>query len=130
MLLFNFILQNNKKIQATMAANQSIKELMAAETKASKIISEARQERGERLKQAKLEAEAEITAYRKQMERSFQMNGNTDLMGDDPSILEEETQRDIKKMQAEFQQNKQSVITMMGQHAVRVQLRVPEARKV
>ncbi|EEY58815.1 uncharacterized protein PITG_11789 [Phytophthora infestans T30-4] len=123
-------LENDKKIQATMAANQSIKELMAAETKASKIISEARQERGERLKQAKLEAEAEITAYRKQMERSFQMNGNTDLMGDDPSILEEETQRDIKKMQAEFQQNKQSVITMMGQHAVRVQLRVPEARKV
>ncbi|KAG3090932.1 hypothetical protein PI124_g17185 [Phytophthora idaei] len=113
-----------------MAANQSIKELMAAETKASKIISEARQERGERLKQAKLEAEAEITAYRKQMERSFQMNGNTDLMGDDPSILEEETQRDIKKMQAEFQQNKQSVITMMGQHAVRVQMHVPEARKV
>ncbi|KAG7382011.1 hypothetical protein PHYPSEUDO_005372 [Phytophthora pseudosyringae] len=134
-----------------MAANQSIKELMAAETKASKIISEARQgrqpplplrgenarihtlfdllERGERLKQAKLEAEAEITAYRKQMERTFQMNGNTDLMGDDPSILEEETQREIKKMQAEFQQNKQSVITMMGQHAVRVQLRVPEARK-
>ncbi|KAE8889412.1 hypothetical protein PF005_g6958 [Phytophthora fragariae] len=112
-----------------MAANQSIKELMAAETKASKIISEARQERGERLKQAKLEAEAEITAYRKQMERTFQMNGNTDLMGDDPSILEEETQRDIKKMQAEFQQNKQSVITMMGQHAVRVQIRVPEARK-
>ncbi|ETI39032.1 V-type ATPase, G subunit, variant [Phytophthora nicotianae CJ01A1] len=62
-----------------MAANQSIKELMAAETKASKVISEARQERGERLKQAKLEAEAEITAYRKQMERSFQMNGNTDV---------------------------------------------------
>ncbi|POM60245.1 V-type ATPase, G subunit [Phytophthora palmivora] len=116
-------------IQATMAANQSIKELMAAETKASKVISEARQERGERLKQAKLEAEAEITAYRKQMERTFQMNGNTDLMGDDPSILEEETQRDIKKMQAEFQQNKQSVITMMGQHAVRVQIRVPDARK-
>ncbi|KAF1785198.1 Zinc finger, RING/FYVE/PHD-type [Phytophthora cactorum] len=124
------LLSQWEKIQATMAANQSIKELMAAETKASKIISEARQERGERLKQAKLEAEAEITAYRKQMERSFQMNGNTDLMGDDPSILEEETQRDIKKMQAEFQQNKQSVITMMGQHAVRVQMRVPEARKV
>ncbi|RHZ00386.1 hypothetical protein DYB26_002997 [Aphanomyces astaci] len=43
-----------------MAANQSIKELMTAETKASKIISEARQ--GDRLKQAKAEAEAEINA--------------------------------------------------------------------
>jgi V-type H+-transporting ATPase subunit G len=38
-------------------------------------------ERGERLKQAKMEAEAEITAYRKQMERTFQMNGNTDVRG-------------------------------------------------
>uniref|UniRef100_A0AAV1T9X0 V-type proton ATPase subunit G n=1 Tax=Peronospora matthiolae TaxID=2874970 RepID=A0AAV1T9X0_9STRA len=112
-----------------MAANQSIKELLAAETKASKIISDARQERGERLKQAKLEAEAEITAYRNQMEQSFQMSSNNDLMGDDPSILEEETARAITKMQAEFEQNKQSVISMMGQHAVRVQIRVPEARK-
>ncbi|RLN53677.1 hypothetical protein BBJ28_00014814 [Nothophytophthora sp. Chile5] len=114
-----------------MAANQSIKELMAAETKASKIISEARQERGERLKQAKLEAEAEITAYRKQMERTYQMNANTDLMGDDPSILEEETQRDIQKMQyvGEFQANKPKVVQMMAEHCVRVQLRVPDARK-
>lgn len=38
-------------------------------------------ERGERLKQAKLEAESEVTAYRKQMERTFQMNGNTDVRG-------------------------------------------------
>ncbi|CAI5718207.1 unnamed protein product [Hyaloperonospora brassicae] len=112
-----------------MAANQSIKELLAAETKASKIISEARQERGERLKQAKLEAEAEIAAYRTQMEQSFQMSSNNDLMGDDPSILEEETARAITKMQTEFEQNKQSVISMMGQHAVRVQIRVPAARK-
>ncbi|RLN86289.1 hypothetical protein BBJ28_00001841 [Nothophytophthora sp. Chile5] len=122
-----------------MAANQSIKELMAAETKASKIISEARQERGERLKQAKLEAEAEITAYRKQMERTYQMNANTDLMGDDPSILEEETQRDIQKMQyvsglfrsihADRKANKPKVVQMMAEHCVRVQLRVPDARK-
>ncbi|CAI5742809.1 unnamed protein product [Peronospora destructor] len=112
-----------------MAANQSIKELLAAETKASKIISEARQERGERLKQAKLEAEAEIAAYRKRMERTFQLNSNTDLMGNDQNVLEEETQRDIKKMETEFEQNKQSVVAMMAQHAVRVQIRVPEARK-
>ncbi|CAH0475414.1 unnamed protein product [Peronospora belbahrii] len=112
-----------------MAANQSIKELLAAENKASKIISEARQERGERLKQAKFEAEAEITAYRKQMEQSFQMSNNNDLMGNDPNILEEETQREIQTMQTEFYQNKQAVIALMGQHAVRVQIRVPEARK-
>ncbi|CAI5742820.1 unnamed protein product [Peronospora destructor] len=112
-----------------MAANQSIKELLAAETKASKIISEARQERGERLKQAKLEAEAEIAAYRKKMERTFQLNNNTDLMGNDQNVLEEETQRDIKKMETEFEQNMQSVVAMMAQHAVRVQIRVPEARK-
>ncbi|CAH0492793.1 unnamed protein product [Peronospora farinosa] len=112
-----------------MAANQSIKELLAAETKASKIISEARQERGERLKQAKLEAEAEITAYRKKMKHTFQLNSNTDLLGNDQNVLEEETQRDIKKMETEFEQNKQAVVAMMAQHAVRVQIRVPEARK-
>ncbi|TDH69465.1 hypothetical protein CCR75_008699 [Bremia lactucae] len=119
-----------KTQRSVMAANQSIKELLAAESKASKIITEARQERGERLKQAKLEAEAEITAYRKQMERNFQMNGNNDLMGEDSSVLEDATQRDIEKMQAEFEQNKQSVITMMGQHAVRVLIHVPEAHKI
>lgn len=37
-------------------------------------------ERGERLKQAKLEAETEITAYRKQQEHAFQMNANTDVL--------------------------------------------------
>lgn len=36
-------------------------------------------ERGERLKQAKIEAEAEINAYRKQQEHAFQMNANTDV---------------------------------------------------
>lgn len=36
-------------------------------------------ERGERLKQAKVEAEAEINAFRKQQEHAFQMNGNTDV---------------------------------------------------
>lgn len=35
--------QDEEEAAAAMAANQSIKELMAAETKASKIISEARQ---------------------------------------------------------------------------------------
>ncbi|KAJ0406732.1 hypothetical protein P43SY_004557 [Pythium insidiosum] len=107
----------------------SIKELMAAETKASKIISEARQERGERLKQAKIEAEAEINAFRKQQEHAFQMNGNTDLMGDDPSILDEDTNREVQKMRGEFQQNKAHVIQMMVEHVTRVQLAVPEGRK-
>ncbi|KAG9408573.1 hypothetical protein AC1031_020427 [Aphanomyces cochlioides] len=80
-----------------MAANQSIKELMAAETKASKIISEARQERGERLKQAKAEAEAEIAAYRRQQDQIFQMN-STDLLGDDSSVMDKETDLEIQKM--------------------------------
>jgi V-type H+-transporting ATPase subunit G len=80
-----------------MAANQSIKELMAAESKASLIISEARQgtfptfvslwwlmrgmctvERGDRLKQAKVEAEKEISTYREQQENSFRLS-NTEV---------------------------------------------------
>lgn len=32
-------------------------------------------ERGDRLKQAKSEADAEIAAYRKQLEDAFQLNG-------------------------------------------------------
>lgn len=51
-------------------------------------------------------------------------------MGDDPSILEEETQRDIQKMQHEFNNNKGAVVQMMAEHAVRVLIRVPEGRKV
>lgn len=37
------------------------------------------EERGERLKQAKIEAEAEINAYRKQQEHAFLRSGNTDV---------------------------------------------------
>ncbi|KDO22811.1 V-type ATPase [Saprolegnia parasitica CBS 223.65] len=111
-----------------MAANQSIKELMAAETKASKIISEARQERGERLKQAKVEAEAEIAAYRLQQDQAFQMN-STDLLGDDSSIMDQETEQDIQKMRNEYMRNKDSVLQLMTGHVTKVVLKVPVARK-
>ncbi|CAK4084984.1 unnamed protein product [Aphanomyces euteiches] len=111
-----------------MAANQSIKELMAAETKASKIISEARQERGERLKQAKAEAEAEIAAYRRQQDQIFQMN-STDLLGDDSSVMDKETDLEIQKMRADFDKNKDSALMFMYDHVTRVVLKVPDARK-
>ncbi|KAF0691145.1 Aste57867_17569 [Aphanomyces stellatus] len=111
-----------------MAANQSIKELMAAETKASKIISEARQERGDRLKQAKAEAEAEINAYRRQQDQVFQMN-STDLLGDDSSIMDKETDQDIQKMKADYQKNKDAVLKLMYDHVTKVVLKVPAARK-
>lgn len=85
-------------------------------------------------------------------------------MGDDPSILDEETNRDIQKMRSvyheallscsaavvycmlmlmsllllllplicrnEFVTNKGQVLQMMAEHTLRVQLRVPEARKL
>ncbi|OQS04858.1 hypothetical protein THRCLA_20778 [Thraustotheca clavata] len=111
-----------------MAANQSIKELMAAETKASKIISEARQERGERLKQAKVEAEAEIAAYRLQQDQVFQMN-STDLLGDDSSIMDKETEDDIQKMRNDYHANKEAVLELMTNYVQKVVLKVPEARK-
>ncbi len=38
-------------------------------------VSLTRIERGDRLKQAKSEADAEIAAYRKQLEDAFQLNG-------------------------------------------------------
>jgi len=51
------------------------------------------------------------------------------LMGDDPSILDEDTSRDIQKMRGEFHANKAAVIQMMAEHAVRVRMQVPEGRK-
>lgn len=50
-------------------------------------------------------------------------------MGDDPSILDEDTNRDIQKMRGEFQANKAAVIQMMAEHVVRVHMQVPEGRK-
>jgi hypothetical protein len=50
-------------------------------------------------------------------------------MGDDPSILDEDTSRDIQKMRGEFHANKAAVIQMMAEHAVRVRMQVPEGRK-
>jgi len=85
---------------------------MAAEAKASKIVSKARQERGERLKQAKAEAEQEILLYRQQQENTFKIN-STELLGDDSSVLEAETERDMgqERTNMEVQKN-------MGQSAV------------
>ena len=62
------------------------------------------------------------------MEDTFQLNG-TDLLGDDESLMELETSREIEKMQFDFHGNYTKAVDLMVEEVCRVTLAVPAARK-
>mmetsp|Transcript_4168 Transcript_4168/g.8059 ORF Transcript_4168/g.8059 Transcript_4168/m.8059 type:complete len:92 (+) Transcript_4168:212-487(+) len=64
--------------------SSGIQELMAAETRASQIVAEARIGRGERMKQAKSDAQELIDAYRGEKQEEF--NARVLTAGESTSI--------------------------------------------
>jgi len=54
-----------------MSNGAGIEELMAAETRASQIVAEARIGRGDRMKQAKADAQELIDSYRAEKQQEF-----------------------------------------------------------
>ena|ERR1719506_2663379 len=113
-----------------MNSNQGIQELMAAETRASQIVAEARVGRGERLKQAKEEADTVIASFRAEKEVEF----NTALLsvsGSDTqssSALKTQTEAEMTKMKADFDANAGKALQVLLAKCCEVDLDVPAAR--
>ncbi|KAG7349105.1 V-ATPase subunit G [Nitzschia inconspicua] len=107
-----------------------IQELMAAETRASQIVAEARMGRGDRMKQAKKDAQELINAYREEKQEEFNnmvlSKGGSE--GSASAKLQAETNKEINDMEAQFQKNAQKAVDVLLSKCCEVSLEVPTAR--
>mmetsp|Transcript_21810 Transcript_21810/g.60633 ORF Transcript_21810/g.60633 Transcript_21810/m.60633 type:complete len:127 (+) Transcript_21810:81-461(+) len=111
-------------------SSTGIQELMAAETRASQIVAEARIGRGDRMKQAKVEAQVLIDGYRSEKQEEFNnmvlSKGGTE--GNASAKLQAETDQDIKGMQSSFDKNSTKAVDLLLSKCCEVSLEVPTAR--
>eukprot|EP00980_Cylindrotheca_fusiformis_P001110 scaffold305_cov110-Cylindrotheca_fusiformis.AAC.28 len=140
-----------------------IQELMAAETRASQIVAEARMgeynldslfeelvscqnksilistkrricvarpRRGNRMKQAKADAQELIDSYRAEKQEEFNnmvlSKGGTE--GSASAQLQADTDKEISELQAEFKKNAQKAVDVLLSKCCEVSLEVPTAR--
>ncbi|KAL3928856.1 MAG: hypothetical protein SGBAC_012463 [Bacillariaceae sp.] len=107
-----------------------IQELMAAETRASQIVAEARMGRGNRMKQAKADAQELIESYRAEKQEEFNnmvlSKGGTE--GDASAQLQSDTDKEIGDMQGLFKGNAQKAVDILLGKCCEVSLEVPTAR--
>ncbi|KAL7441190.1 hypothetical protein ACHAXH_005928 [Discostella pseudostelligera] len=113
-----------------MNSGSGIQELMAAETRASQIVAEARIARGDRMKQAQTDADELIAAYRLEQQEAFDKASSVDGgSGNDASAkLQAETTKDIQAMQGRFTKNAQKAVDVLLSKCCEVSLEVPSAR--
>ncbi|KAK6470993.1 V-type proton ATPase subunit G 1 [Huso huso] len=92
--------------------SQGIQQLLQAEKRAADKVAEARKRKNRRLKQAKEEAQAEIEQYRLQREKEFKTKEQAALGSHGNSAVEvdKETVDKIKRIQANYQQNREAVL--------------------
>ncbi|KAK1737919.1 V-type proton ATPase subunit G [Skeletonema marinoi] len=113
-----------------MNSGTGIQDLMAAETRASQIVAEARIARGDRMKQAQVDADELIAAYRLEQQDAFDKKANADGgSGNNASVkLQAETNAEIQDMQGQFNQNAQKAVDVLLRKCCEVSLEVPSAR--
>lgn len=103
---------------------------MAAETRASQIVAEARIGRGDRMKQAKADAQELINSYRGEKQTEFdkavQSSGGTG--GSASAKLQASTNTEIQIMQGQFERNAQKAVDVLLSKCCEVSLNVPTAR--
>mmetsp|Transcript_31797 Transcript_31797/g.45205 ORF Transcript_31797/g.45205 Transcript_31797/m.45205 type:complete len:126 (+) Transcript_31797:127-504(+) len=113
-----------------MQSGTGIQELMAAETRASQIVAEARIGRGDRMKQAKVEAQSLINTYRGEKQSEFNnmalSKGGSE--GNASAKLQSETSTEIDGMDKQFKSNSQKAIDVLLSKCCEVSLEVPTAR--
>ncbi|KAL7581145.1 hypothetical protein ACA910_005939 [Epithemia clementina (nom. ined.)] len=111
-------------------SSTGIQELMAAETRASQIVAEARIGRGDRMKQAKVEAQVLIDAYRAEKQEEFNnmvlSKGGSE--GNASAKLQADTNKEIQEMQSSFQKNATQAVDLLLSKCCEVSLEVPTAR--
>mmetsp|Transcript_23735 Transcript_23735/g.57245 ORF Transcript_23735/g.57245 Transcript_23735/m.57245 type:complete len:124 (+) Transcript_23735:125-496(+) len=113
-----------------MNSGSGIQELMAAETRASQIVAEARIARGDRMKQAQTDADELIAAYRLEQQDAFDKAASASggSGGDASNKLQAETNKDIQGMQGQFTKNAQKAVDVLLSKCCEVSLEVPTAR--
>eukprot|EP00956_Cyclotella_meneghiniana_P020749 scaffold37054_cov72-Cyclotella_meneghiniana.AAC.4 len=104
---------------------------MAAETRASQIVAEARIARGDRMKQAQADADELIAAYRREQQDAFNKNvaNKGGSGGASSDKLQAETNKEIQQMQGQFQSNAQKAVDVLLSKCCEVSLEVPTARR-
>lgn len=106
-----------------------ISELMTAETKASKIVTEARAARGERMKEAKREADAVVAQLAQQKAAQFQ--GASAPPGADVFASDAlSTEAEISKMRSAFAAGRKGAAGMLVSVATGVSLDLAETAKL
>ncbi|XAR64908.1 hypothetical protein NMG60_11008799 [Bertholletia excelsa] len=98
-----------------MKGQGGIQMLLTAEQEAQQIISNARNLKMKRLKQAKEEAEREVANYRKQMEDEYQKKISETSGSSESSVkqLEEETEMKIKDLKETASKVSPEVVKML-----------------
>eukprot|EP00815_Leptocylindrus_aporus_P012461 CAMPEP_0116057466 /NCGR_PEP_ID=MMETSP0322-20121206/4623_1 /TAXON_ID=163516 /ORGANISM="Leptocylindrus danicus var. apora, Strain B651" /LENGTH=121 /DNA_ID=CAMNT_0003541473 /DNA_START=62 /DNA_END=427 /DNA_ORIENTATION=- len=111
-----------------MSSGTGIQDLMAAETRASQIVAEARIGRGDRMKQAKADAQELIDRYRAEKQVEFDKSAGTGGTSGFSSELQTETENKVSMMQAQFQENQAKAVEIMLSKCCEVDCSVPVAR--
>mmetsp|Transcript_2229 Transcript_2229/g.4804 ORF Transcript_2229/g.4804 Transcript_2229/m.4804 type:complete len:128 (+) Transcript_2229:108-491(+) len=113
-----------------MSSGTGIQELMAAETRASQIVAEARAARGDRMKQAKVDAQSLIDIYKGEKQEEFNNRvlaaGGTG--GSASAKLQTETNNEISSMESQFKGNAPKATDVLLSKCCEVSLEVPTAR--
>mmetsp|Transcript_24620 Transcript_24620/g.67973 ORF Transcript_24620/g.67973 Transcript_24620/m.67973 type:complete len:126 (-) Transcript_24620:260-637(-) len=113
-----------------MSSGAGIQELMAAETRASQIVAEARMGRGDRMKQAKADSTELVAAYKAEKQEEFNnmvlSKGGSE--GNASAKLQADTAKDIAELQSMFQKNAQKAVDVLLSKCCEVSLEVPTAR--
>ncbi|KAH7525044.1 V-type proton ATPase subunit G3 [Ziziphus jujuba] len=90
-----------------------IQMLLTAEQEAQHIVSNARNLKMSRLKQAKDEAEREVAQYRSNMEAEYQKKKSEMSTGSDAKRLEEETDVKIQNLKESATKVSEDVVDML-----------------
>lgn len=99
-----------------------IQKLLAAETEAQRIVTEARRGKQERLRQAKAEADREIAAYRAEREGAYQKKVSEGSSGAAATLqrLTAETNMTVQQIQANVKAKKPQILDMLTNYVTTV----------
>lgn len=105
-------------------------QLKESERKATQLVQDARKMRTDRIKEAKIEAEKMVAAYRAEMEAAYQdsltkVNGMTGAAGNE---LQMSTSNDISAMSREFTTRKDAIEKMLIDMVISVDVKAPAYR--
>lgn len=93
----------------------NVQKLLAAEERRNKIVADAKGRKQAKVKQAKLDAERDVTEFRKEKDNEFDQFRNLQLGGADSelAVLVRETEQQISEMKKLSSQRIEKVAQMM-----------------